>query len=455
MKVPTTGNAAGATEEPEFTVRELLLPPSLRALRAKLKAKAKQEPKFRFYSLYGHLLQSETLRAAWAQVRANGGAPGVDGVTIRQVEVSEETVSAFLDEIAAALRTRSYRAGPVRRVYIPKPNGKLRPLGIPNLRDRVVQTAVLLLLEPIFEVDFLECSHGFRPGHSAHGALREIQTHLQAGRTAVYDADLSNYFDSIPHDKLMACVRMRVVDGGILALLRAWLQAPVVEPSGAKPGGPPTIGRRQQGTPQGGVISPLLANVYLHWFDKVFHRSDGPAHFANARLVRYADDFVVLARYMGPRIVGFIEDKLEGWLGLKLNREKTRCFDARTVGQTLDFLGYSFRYDRDLLGRDRRWWRLFPSKKTMQRQRQWLRDNLAARHAFEPLPDLMARLNRHFGGWQAYFSLGHPRREFRQLNGQLLQRLTHHLRRRSQRAYRLPEGVSVYAHVQQLGLCLL
>lgn len=444
---------AGPNEPGEMTVREALLPLKLRELRAKLKLKAKQEPKFRFYSLYGHLCQPWVLQAAWTQVQANGGAPGIDGVSVQAIGRNEESITAFLAETEQMLKTRTYRPGPVRRVCIPKPNGKLRPLGIPNIRDRVVQTAVLLLLEPIFEADFLECSHGFRPGRSAHDALRQIHAHLQAGRCAVYDADLSSYFDTIPHDRLIACVRMRVTDGGIIALLRAWLQAPVVEPSDQ--GGPPTVKRNDKGTPQGGVISPLLANVYLHWFDKVFHRADGPAHFASAQLVRYADDFVVLARYMGPRIVGFIEDKLERWLGLKINREKTRFFDARASQQTLDFLGYSFRWDRDLLSRDHHWWRLFPSKKTMQRQRQWLRDNLNARHSLEPLPDLIERLNRHTRGWRNYFSLGHPRREYRRLNWWMLERVARHLQRRSQRGYRVPNGTSLYAHLQQLGLQFL
>ena len=456
MRTPTTGQATEPPTWPPNAAREAALPPKLSALRAKLNAKAKREPKFRFYSLYAHVRQPWVLHAAWTRVRANGGAPGVDGESIEQIDQSEESVSAFLTAIAQVLQTRTYRPAPVRRVYIPKPNGQLRPLGIPVIRDRVVQMAVLLLVEPIFEADFLECSHGFRPGRSAHDALREIHGHLQAGRSAVYDADLSSYFDTIPHDQLMACVRMRVVDGGILALLRAWLQAPVVEPpADSRCGGPPTVTRHKCGTPQGGVISPLLANVYLHWFDKAFHRADGPAHFAGARLVRYADDFVVLARYMGPRIVGFIEDKLERWLGLKLNRDKTRVFQARDAHQSLEFLGYSFRHVRDQHGRAHKWWRLAPAKKTMQRQRQWLREAITPQHCFEPLPDMIARLNAHLRGWRTYFSLGHPRREMRQLNHQMLQRLARHLQRRSQRAYRVPEGTSVYAHLQQLGLQFL
>lgn len=454
MKTPTTGKAgAEGNGSCEITIRESSLPPKLRELRAKLSAKAKQEPGFRFYSLYSHVCQPWVLRAAWEQVHANGGAPGVDGVSVQQLGRSEERVSAFLAETEQMLKTRTYRPSPVRRVYIPKPNGKLRPLGIPVIRDRVVQTAVLLILEPIFEADFLDCSHGFRPGRSAHDALREIGANLKAGRTQVYDADLSSYFDTIPHDKLIACVRMRVTDGAILALLRAWLQAPVVEPSDK--GGPPTINRNDRGTPQGGVISPLLANVYLHWFDKVFHRPGGPAAFAGAHLVRYADDFVVLARYMGPRIVQFIESTLEQWLGLRINREKTRIFDARAPKQTLDFLGYSFRWDADLLGRGSRWWRLFPSTKTMQRQRQWLRDNVNARCSHEPLTDMMERLNRHYRGWRNYFSLGHPRREYRQINWWMMRRVARHLQRRSQRPYRYPDESSIYAHIQQLGLRFL
>jgi len=429
------------------------LPEKLYLLRQKLYLKAKREPKFKFYSLYGLIYRRDVLEAAWRRVADNDGAPGVDGTSVADVKAQPGGAAAMLDRLQTELREKRYRPQPVKRTYIPKPDGRLRPLGIPTVYDRTAQTAAKLILEALFEADFLDCSHGYRPGRSPEQALEEVRANIQAGRTAVYDADLQTFFDTIPFDKLEACLRMRIVDRSVLKLIRMWLTAPVVERSDQ--GGPPTYQRRTQGTPQGGVISPLLANVYLHWLDMRFHRHDGPRHWANARLVRYADDFVILARYVGMRINGFVEGIVEDWLGLTINRKKTRVVDMAQEGASLDFLGYTFRYEDDRYGRHRKYLHAGPSKKALAKERAALRELISPRQCFTPMPRLIQRVNQQLRSWRASFTWGYPRRAFRSINAYVRQRLSRHLARRSQRPFQPPKGTSKYSVLQRWGLIYL
>jgi len=276
----------------------LATPEKIRSLQRKLYRKAKAEPAFRFYVLYDKICREDILRHAYGLARANAGAPGVDGVSFAQIEASG--LEAWLAGLRVDLVAKTYRPDPVRRVVIPKPDGGERPLGIPTIRDRVIQTAAKLVLEPIFEADFEDSAYGYRPARGAVDAVKDVHRHLCRGYSDVVDADLSKYFDNIPHRDLMQCVARRIVDRHVLALIKMWLEAPVEERDGD---GKRRIGGgkgNRCGTPQGGVASPLLANIYMNRFLKHWRRS-GCSEAFRAHVVAYADDFVILSRWRGRR----------------------------------------------------------------------------------------------------------------------------------------------------------
>src|SRR5215216_3988857 len=311
-------------------------PVKIRTLQRKLYCKAKAQPAFRFYGLYDKIHREDILHHAYALVRANAGAPGVDGETFAAIAAAGE--EAWLAGLRQELITKTYRPAPVRRVMIPKPGGGERPLGIPTIRDRVVQTAAKLVLEPIFEADFEDNAYGYRPARGAVDAVKDVHALLCGGYTEVVDADLSRYFDTIPHRELLQSVARRVADGSVLRLIRLWLKAPIEERdadgtrrmSGGK--------SRSRGTPQGGVASPLLANIYMNRFLK-YWRLTGRGEAFSAHVVSYADDFVILSRGRAAEALTWTKAVMTR-LGLSLNEGKTSLKDARQ--ERFDFLGYSF-----------------------------------------------------------------------------------------------------------------
>lgn len=412
-------------------------------LQRKLYQKAKQEPKFRFYMLYDKLSVGYVIREAYRYVKANDGSAGVDGVSFDDIERTGR--DAFIATLADDLRKFNYKPQPVRRVMIPKPNGKMRPLGIPTIRDRVAQMACLLVIESIFEADFEDSSYGFRPNRSAADAMRKIQEHLKEGKTEVFDADLSSYFDTIPHDKLMTLVAQRIADKHLLHIIKMWLKAPVKMEDGRMSGGK----KNKMGTPQGGVISPLLANIYLHLVDRIVNRSDGAYKAFGVNIVRFADDFVLMARKMPKEILERFHALLRR-MELTINAEKSRMVNAVTT--TFDFLGFTVRYEDDLYGRPHKYVVITPSAKSTERMREKVRTFLGTHGHLSP-SILTTKLNSIIRGQLNYYcSVGYPKRAQRGLRWYLLTRLNRYYARKSQRKCKLYGSKAFEKLVAKYGL---
>jgi RNA-directed DNA polymerase len=381
-----------------------------RELQNKLYQAAKRSPTRRFHALYDKVHRRDFLWRAWSEVARNGGAPGVDGVTIAQVQ--DEGVEGFLDTLADELRSGTYRPLPVRRVTIPKPSGGERHLGVPALRDRVVQAAVKAVLEPIYEADFLDCSFGFRPGRSAHQALDVIRAEVNRGRCWVVDADIASFFDSIRPEVLREALEERISDRRVLKLVMGWLQAGVWTGE--------TVLHPEAGTPQGGVASPLLANVVLHRLDRAWHEH----HRRLGVLVRYADDLVLLCptKERAGTALAALTEILTG-LGLTLASVKTRVVDLRAPGAGFDFLGFHHRRVESFTRKGKYFCARWPSERAVRAAKQRIRAQTHRRWNLLPVGEVVSRLNRFLRGWRNYFCHGNSTRVFHHLDRFTMERV--------------------------------
>lgn len=405
----------------------LQTPITVEKLRTALHEKAKAEPEYRFYSLWDKVWRTDVLTHAYARCRANGGAAGVDGETFRDIE--DQGRDRWIGNLQEELRNKRYVPRSLLRVWIPKSNGGERPLGIPTIRDRVAQMAMVLVIGPIFEVDLLPQQYGFRPGLDAKAAVRRVYFHLaQQRRTEVVDGDLKDYFNTIPHGPLMKCVARRISDGHILSVIRAWLTTPVEERQGRRIQHRADARRTHRGTPQGGVISPMLSNLYFRRFVLAWYNF-GFADKLNAHLVNYADDLVICCRPGGGAEALARMRELMGRLGLTVNEEKTRIIAL--PGEEMTFLGYTFgtrytRTGRPYLGTK-------PSKKAMQRVIRRIHEETAKNWLNSTPEKRVKEINPIVRGWCGYFNQGPVYREYRIIRAYLERRLRRWLMKKHKR----------------------
>jgi group II intron reverse transcriptase/maturase len=365
------------------------------------------------------------LRESYKQVKANGGSSGVDGKSIRDIE--KYGVEKYLKEIQKELKGNRYNPEAIKRVYIPKANGKQRPLGIPTIKDRIVQTSCKLVIEAIFEADFEDSSYGFRPKRKASQAIGKIKSNLQAGRTMIFDADISSYYDTIPHDKLLKLVSKRISDKRVIHLIKQWLKAPIEEEGVIRSGK-----KNKLGTPQGGVISPLLANIYLNVLDKIINKTNGEFKREGIEIVRYADDFVIMGKEIPEHLLEKLERVLER-MGLKLNREKSKRINARE--ESFDFLGFTFSNDVSQYSWKRRYWNVKPSKKSEKKVREKITEYFKGKRHY-PTEEIVKGLNEITRGWVNYFNIpkvSYPKRALSHLEWYIDWKFYQHYQSKGQR----------------------